>query len=136
MTLPTEKFAQVYLDNIVVLHGVPTSIVSDRDTRFTSRFGEKLQAALGTELKFSTAYHPQTDGQLERTIQTLEDMLRSCALEGTDKGDWERYSFPPHTGNLVRTGASLNLARHKRRSSQRSIDIPPDFPSLIHHCRY
>lgn len=67
--------------------------MSDRDPRFTSRFWKKLQTALGTKLKFSTAYHPQTDGQSERTIQTLEDMLRSCALEfqGKGKGDWERY---------------------------------------------
>nr|XP_027083685.1 uncharacterized protein LOC113705986 [Coffea arabica] len=63
------------------LHGIPISIVSDRDSRFVSRFWQKFQETLGTKLKFSTAYHPQTDGQSERTIQTLEDMLRSCILD-------------------------------------------------------
>ena len=63
------------------LHGVPVSIVSDRDPRFTSRFWPSLQTALGTRLHFITAFHPQTDGQSERTIQTLEDMLRACVME-------------------------------------------------------
>ena len=76
-----EKLAQLYVDEIVRLHGVLVSIVSDRDPRFTSRFWPSLQAALGTRLHFSTAFHPQTDGQSERTIQTLEDMLRACVME-------------------------------------------------------
>ncbi|GJZ64423.1 zinc finger, CCHC-type, retrotransposon gag domain protein [Tanacetum coccineum] len=70
---------------IVRLHGTPTSIVSDRDPKFTSHFWKGLQKAWGTRLKFSTTFHPQTDGQSERTIQTLEDMLRACALEWTEK---------------------------------------------------
>jgi transposase InsO family protein len=57
------------------------SIVSDRDPRFTSKFWESLQVALGTKLRLSSAYHPQTDGQTKRTIQTLEDLLRACVLE-------------------------------------------------------
>ena len=65
------------------------SIVSDKDPRFTSRFWESLQKALGTKLHFSTAFHPQTDGQSERTIQTLEEMLRACAMEF--QGTWDRY---------------------------------------------
>jgi hypothetical protein len=63
-----EKLADLYVRDIVRLHGVPVSIVSDRDPRFTSRFWEKLQSAMGMKLNFSTAYHPQTDGQSERTI--------------------------------------------------------------------
>ena len=63
------------------LHGVPVSIVSNRDPRFTSRFWPSLQATLGTPLHFSTTFHPQTDGQSERTIQMLEDMLRACVME-------------------------------------------------------
>ncbi|GKC93317.1 retrovirus-related pol polyprotein from transposon TNT 1-94 [Tanacetum coccineum] len=62
-------------------HGVPISIISDRDSRFTSRFWQSMQKALGTRLDMSTAYHPQIDGQSERTIQTLEDMLRACVLD-------------------------------------------------------
>ncbi|GJT59301.1 retrotransposable element Tf2 [Tanacetum coccineum] len=77
------KLAEIFQQEIVRLHGTPTSIVSDRDPKFTSRFWKGLQKAWGTRLKFSTAFHPQTDGQSERTIQTLEDMLRACALEWT-----------------------------------------------------
>ena len=72
-----EKLAQLYVDEIVRLHGVPVSIVSDRDPMFTSRFWPSLQTALGTRLHSSIAFHPQTDGQSEKTIQTLEDMLRA-----------------------------------------------------------
>ena len=79
----------MYLDSIVALHGVPVSIVSDRGPQFTSRFWQKLQEALGTKLDFSTAFHPQTDGQSERTIQTLEDMLRMCVMDFG--GGWEKY---------------------------------------------
>ena len=75
------KLAEIYIEQIVRLHGVPSSIVSDRDPRFTSKFWESLQDALGTKLRLSSAYHPQTDGQTERTIQSLEDLLRACVLE-------------------------------------------------------
>ncbi|GJX85979.1 putative reverse transcriptase domain-containing protein [Tanacetum coccineum] len=74
-----DKLARVYLNEIVARHGVPISIISDRDGRFTSRFWQSMQEALGTQLDMTTAYHPQTDGQSERTIQTLKDMLRACA---------------------------------------------------------
>ena len=70
-----DKLAEIYIREVVRLHGVPFSIVSVRDLRFTSRFWPSLQNALGNKLRFSTAFHPQTDGQSERTIQTLEDML-------------------------------------------------------------
>ncbi|KAG8474912.1 hypothetical protein CXB51_031631 [Gossypium anomalum] len=83
------KLADLYIREIVRLHGIPLSIISDRDPRFTSRFWQKLQDALGTKLNFSTAFHPQTDGQSERVIQILEDMLRCCVLEF--QGSWERY---------------------------------------------
>ena len=84
-----EKLTELYVKEIVQLHGTNVSIVSDRDTRFTSRFWPNLQRALGTRLHFSTAFHPQTDCQSERTIQTLEDMLRACVLEF--KGSWDRH---------------------------------------------
>ena len=84
-----ENLAQLYVDEIVRLHGVLVSIVSDRDPRFTSRFWPSLQTALGTRLHFSTAFHPQADGQPERTIQTLEDMLRACVMEF--KGSWDTH---------------------------------------------
>ncbi|GKD18738.1 putative reverse transcriptase domain-containing protein, partial [Tanacetum coccineum] len=77
----TEKLARVYIDEIVARHGVPVSIISDRDRQFTSHFWQTVQKALGTRLDLSTAYHPQTDEQSERTIQTLEDMLRACVID-------------------------------------------------------
>ncbi|KAI3499635.1 hypothetical protein L1887_35439 [Cichorium endivia] len=75
------KLTWTYIKEIVRLHGAPISIISDRDSRFTSRFGQSPQKALGTILDMSTAYHPQTDGQSERTIQPLEDMLRACVID-------------------------------------------------------
>lgn len=78
---PLQKLLELYIDEIVKLHGIPSSIVSDRNSRFASRFWESLQVSLGTKLKLSSAYHPQTDGQTERTIQSFEDLLRDCMLE-------------------------------------------------------
>ena len=84
-----EKLAHLYVDEIVKLHRIPVSIVSDQDPRFTSRFWPSLEVTLGTRLHFSTAFHPQTDGQSERTIQTLEDMLRACVMKF--KGSWDTH---------------------------------------------
>ncbi|GKB73772.1 putative reverse transcriptase domain-containing protein [Tanacetum coccineum] len=84
-----EKLTRQYLKEVVTRHGVPVLIISDRDGRFTSQFWQSLQKALGTQLDMSTAYHPQTDGQSERTIQTLEDMLRTCVID-FGKG-WDRH---------------------------------------------
>ena len=80
-TWSLDKLATAYVNEIVRYHGVPADIVSDRDPRFCSRFWKALQAAMGSELLMSTAFHAETDGQTERTIQTLEDMLRACALD-------------------------------------------------------
>ncbi|KAI3754801.1 hypothetical protein L1987_54592 [Smallanthus sonchifolius] len=84
-----EKLARIYIDEIVSRHGIPLNIISDRDSRFTSRFWQSLQSALGTRLDLRTAYHPQTDGQTERTIQTLEDMLRACVIDFG--GNWNSH---------------------------------------------
>ena len=84
-----ESLALLYRNEIVRLHGIPVSIVSDRDPRFTSKFWQGFQKAWGTKLNYSTTFHPQTDGQSERTIQTLEDMLRACALDWS--GNWDEY---------------------------------------------
>ncbi len=81
MDYSLERLAKLYIDVIVRLYGVPVSIVSDRDPRFTSRFWGNLQRALGTRLNFSTIFHPQTDGQSERVIQIFEDILRACVNE-------------------------------------------------------
>jgi hypothetical protein len=75
------QLAELYMSRIVCLHGVPKKIVSDRGTQFTLMFWERLYETLDTQLRFSSAYHPQTDGQTERVNQILEDMLRACALQ-------------------------------------------------------
>ena len=80
-TYTSAKFAKNYMTRIVCLHGVPRTIVSDRGTQFTSKFWNQLHQTLGTRLEFSTAFHPQTDGQTKRVNQILEDMLRACALD-------------------------------------------------------
>ena len=84
-----EKVARIYIDEIVSKHGVPKKIVSDRGSVFTSAFWQQLQQALGSQLDFSTAYHPQTGGQTERANQILEDMLRSCVLDFG--GSWDEH---------------------------------------------
>jgi hypothetical protein len=87
--LSLERLEKLYVNEIVRLHGVPVTIVSDRDRRFISQFWKKLHMAMGTNLNFSTAFHPQTDGQSESTIQILEDMLRACAIDF--RGSWEEH---------------------------------------------
>ena len=89
MTFTLEEFYRLYIQEIVQLHGVPVFIVLDRDPRFTTYFWKSFQKAMGTRLTMSTTFHPQTDGQLERTIQVLEDMLRACVLDHT--GSWEEH---------------------------------------------
>ncbi|KAH0652758.1 hypothetical protein KY289_030436 [Solanum tuberosum] len=84
-----EQLAKIYVKVIVRLHGVPLSIISDRGTQFTSKSWRKLHDELGTQLTFSTTFHPQTDGQSERTIQVLEDMLGACVIDFG--GHWDKF---------------------------------------------
>ena len=88
-TYSAEDYARLYVREIVRLHGVPTSIISDRGAQFTANFWRSFQKGLGTQVNLSTAFHPQTDGQAERTIQTLEDMLRACIIDF--KGSWDDH---------------------------------------------
>nr|GEZ29601.1 putative reverse transcriptase domain-containing protein [Tanacetum cinerariifolium] len=80
-TSPMDKLARIYLNKVITRHGIPVLIISDRDPRFTSNFWRSLQNAFGTRLDMSFAYHLEIDGQSERTIQTLKDMLRACAID-------------------------------------------------------
>ena len=80
-TFSLDRLAQLYIMEIVRLHGVPVSLVPNRDPRFTSKFWNSLYKAMGTKLDFGTSFHPQTVRQSERTIQTLEDMQRACVLD-------------------------------------------------------
>nr|GFA59482.1 putative reverse transcriptase domain-containing protein [Tanacetum cinerariifolium] len=86
---PMDKLARLYLDRIVTRHGTPVLIICDRDGRFTSNFWKTFQKALGTNLDMSAAYHPETDRQSERTIQTFKDMLRACMID-FEKG-WVKH---------------------------------------------
>ncbi|WMV51220.1 hypothetical protein MTR67_044605 [Solanum verrucosum] len=76
-----ENYSKLYIKEIVKLHGAPLPIISDRGAQFTSHFWRSLQSGLDNQVKLSTAFYPQTDGQVERTIQTLEDMLRACVID-------------------------------------------------------
>ncbi|WMV19197.1 hypothetical protein MTR67_012582 [Solanum verrucosum] len=104
-----EQLAKVYVKEIVRLHGVPFSIISDRGTQSTSKFWRKLHDELGTQLTFSTTFHPQMDGQSERTIQVLKDMLRACVIDFG--GHWNKF--------LPLCEFSYNNSYHS------SIDIAP-----------
>jgi hypothetical protein len=87
-TYKGSQLAELYMAWIVCLHGVPKKIMSDRGSQLTSRFWRSFHENMNTKLNFSTAYHPQTDGQTERTNQVLEDMLRACALQ--HGGSWDK----------------------------------------------
>ncbi|KAI3786543.1 hypothetical protein L1987_40298 [Smallanthus sonchifolius] len=97
-----EKLTRIYLKEVVSRHGVPISIISDRDAGFISHFWQSLQQTLGTRLHMSTVYHPQTNGQKERTIQTLGDMLRACVIDFGNT--WESH--------LPRVEFSYNKSYH------------------------
>ena len=83
-TFTADRLARIYIQQIVRLHGIPQSIVSDRGSTFTSRFWRSFQDALGTDLDYSSPFHPQTDGQTERVNQILEDMLRAYVIDFQD----------------------------------------------------
>ncbi len=87
MDYSLDRLAKLYIDKVLRLHGVPVSIVFERDPRFNSRFWGSLQKALGTRLNFSIAFHPHTDDQSERIIPIMEDMLRACVLEFEESSD-------------------------------------------------
>ncbi|KAG4214730.1 hypothetical protein ERO13_A01G137552v2 [Gossypium hirsutum] len=117
-----DKLVELYVSQIVRLHGVPIFIVSDRDPRFKLRFWKKLQDALGTKLHFSTIFNPQIDGQYERIIQILEDMLRCCILEF--EGTWERY-LP-----LIEFAYNNSFNRVSKRHLMRICTVI----NVVHHC--
>nr|GEU41159.1 reverse transcriptase domain-containing protein [Tanacetum cinerariifolium] len=117
-----EKLTRLYLKEIFCRHGAPLSIISDRDSRFAFGFWGSLQNALGTNLKMSTAYHPKTDGQSERTIQTLEDMLRACVIYFG--GSWDRHfplvEFSYNNSYHASINAALFEALYGRTSQEKS----------------
>jgi transposase InsO family protein len=107
------------LSRIVCLHGLPKKIVSDRGTQFTSKLWERLHETLDTQLHFSCAYHPQTNGQIERVNQILEDMLRACALQYGKS--WDK---------------SLSYAKFSCNNSYpESMKMAPFETLYVHRCR-
>jgi transposase InsO family protein len=92
-----EKYAEIYIASVICLHGVLKAITSDRGSQFVAHFWEQLHESLGTQLIYSLAYHPQTDGQTERVNQILEDKLGACMIEYPGSWDknlpWAEFSF-------------------------------------------
>nr|GEZ07283.1 putative reverse transcriptase domain-containing protein [Tanacetum cinerariifolium] len=121
----TKRLARLYIDEIVARHGVPMSIILDRDGHFTSRFWKTLKKALGTRLHMSTAYHPQTDGQSERTIQTLKDMLRACVIDFG--GNWDNELIQETTDKVVLIKEKLKAARDRQKSYADNRRKPLEF---------
>nr|GFC15499.1 reverse transcriptase domain-containing protein [Tanacetum cinerariifolium] len=115
-THPMDKLARIYLKEVVTRHGIPVSIISDRDPRFTSNFWRSLQNALGTRLDMSTAYHLEIDSQSERTIQTLEDMLRACAID-FGKG-WVNHLPLRSLQNALGTRLDMSTTYHPKTDGQ------------------
>nr|GEW85953.1 putative reverse transcriptase domain-containing protein [Tanacetum cinerariifolium] len=137
---PMKKLMKLYMKEVVTRHGVPVSIIFDRDVRFTSLFWQALHKALGTRLDMSTAYHPETDGQSERMIQTLEDMLRACVIYF--RKSWDRhlplvefsYNNSYHTN--IKAASFEALYGRKCRSPvcwEEVIDAQLTGPEIIHH---
>jgi transposase InsO family protein len=131
-TFSGPQLAEVYMSRIVCLHGVPKKIVSDRVTQFTSKFWERLHQTLDTQLRFSSAYHPQTDGQTERVNQILEDMLRDCALQYGRSSDKSLPYIEFSYNNSYQE--SLKMAPFVMLYSQRCQT--PLFWSVRLHCSY
>ncbi|GJZ02786.1 putative reverse transcriptase domain-containing protein [Tanacetum coccineum] len=125
-----EKLTRQYLKEVVSRHGVPMSIISDRDSKFTSHFWQSLNDALGTQLDMSTAYHPQTDGQSERTIQTLEDMLRACVMDFGKTWDKHlpliEFSYNNSYHTSIKVAPFEALYGHKCRSPICWAEAPRD----------
>ncbi|GJU41563.1 putative reverse transcriptase domain-containing protein [Tanacetum coccineum] len=145
-----ETLTRLYIKEIVSRHGVPISIISDRDNHFTSRFWQSLHDALGTQLDISMAYYPETDGQSERTIQTLEDMLIACVID-FGKG-WEKHLplckspvcwaevryvqltrpeiIHETTEKIVQIRQCLQAARDRQRSYANKLELPEELRNV------
>nr|GFC02853.1 reverse transcriptase domain-containing protein [Tanacetum cinerariifolium] len=127
-----DKLARIYLKEVVTRHGIPVSIISDCDPRFSSNFWRSLQNALGTRLDMSTTYHLETDGQSERTIQTLEDMLHACTID-FGKGWVNHLSLVDFSYNnsyhaTIKTAPFEALYGRKCRSPKCHADEPLAIP--------
>jgi hypothetical protein len=118
-TNSASELVPLYMKEVIRLHGVLKSIVSDQDSKFVSKFLESLHSALGTKLSLSVAFHPQTDGQSERTFQTLEDMLCACVLSW--KGSWEDHLALAEFSYNNSYQASIKMAPYEALYGRRCI---------------
>ncbi|GKB60414.1 putative reverse transcriptase domain-containing protein, partial [Tanacetum coccineum] len=123
---PLDKLARLYLNGIVARHGIPVSIICDRYGRFKSYFWRSFQKALGTDLSMSTAYHPETDGQSKRTIQTLKDMLRACDRQKS-YADLKRNPVEFEVGDRVMLKVLAKVGKVAYR-----LELPQEL-SRVHH---
>nr|GEV07669.1 putative reverse transcriptase domain-containing protein [Tanacetum cinerariifolium] len=143
----TEKLARIYINEIVARHGVPVSIISDRDGRFASHLWQALQEVLGTKLHMSTAYHPETDGQSKRTIQTLEDMLRACVMDFG--GSWDThlpFEIMEYVGpvayrlklpqELSCVHDTFHVSNHKKYLAETDVQMPLDEIEINENLHY
>nr|GEY33453.1 putative reverse transcriptase domain-containing protein [Tanacetum cinerariifolium] len=136
-----DELARLYLEEVVTRHGIPVSIICEHDPRFTSNFWMSFQKAMSTRLDMSMAYHPQTDGQSERTIQTLEDMLHACVIDfGNGKcrlpvclaefGDAQLTSpelIHETTEKIVQIKQRIQAARYRQKSYAKVRRKPLEF---------
>ncbi|GJX25835.1 putative reverse transcriptase domain-containing protein [Tanacetum coccineum] len=120
-TDPIEKLARMYLKEVVTRHGIPVSIICDHDPRFASNFWRSLQKALGTNLDMSTAYHPRTDGQSERTIQTLQDMFRACVI------NFRKEIVQETTEKIIQIKRRMQAARDRQKAYANLKRKPMEF---------
>ena len=88
-TYIAKDYEKLYIDEIVRWHGIPLSIILNRGAQLISHFWRYFQKSLGTQVNPCTVFNPQTDGQVDRTFQTLEDMLRACVIDF--KGSWDDH---------------------------------------------
>jgi transposase InsO family protein len=118
-----KKYAEIYIARVLCLHGVPKTTLSDRGSQFVARFWEQLHLSLETHLIHSLAYHPQTDGQIERVNQILEDMLRACVMEYTGSWDknlpWAEFSY----NNNYQESLKWHHSRHLMDDNAASCSI-------------
>jgi Integrase zinc binding domain/Integrase core domain len=125
-TINAPGVMQLFEQNVIRLHGLPRVLITDRDTRFTSRFWREACDKLQTKLAMSTAFHPQTDGQTERANRTLEDMLRSYVNVRHD--NWDEHlamlEFAVNNAKNESTGYSpffMTYGRHPCGPLDRTI---------------
>ena len=121
-TYKTVQIANIFMREIFRLHGIPKTVISDRDVKFTSAFWKTFFTGLGTQINFNTSYHPQTDGQIERVNQVLEDMLRMYVMQQPTK--WEEYL------HLVEFAYNNGYKESLKRSEERRVG-----KECLHQCR-